>query len=125
MPENYEVNLKLFKFIIYAPTDWQETVALNAAIGNYLTIARKDRSSKNWYMGSATDEQGRIFNVPLIFLTTGKKYLAEIYKDGKDTDWRTNPYSIEILEEEVTSSSVLKIRLAPGGGMAVKFKLVE
>jgi len=63
--------------------------------------------------------------VPLNFLTAGKKYLAEIYKDGEDADWQTNPYSIEIVEEEVTGSSILKIRLAPGGGMAVKFKLVD
>jgi len=125
LPENYEANLKPFKFIIDVPTDWQETVVLNASIGNYLTIARKDRNSEDWFLGSATDEHGRTFNVPLNFLTAGKKYLAEIYKDGEDADWQTNPYSIEIVEEEVTGSSILKIRLAPGGGMAVKFKLVD
>ena len=125
LPENYEANLKPFKFIIDVPTDWQETVVLNASIGNYLTIARKDRNSEDWFLGSATDEHGRTFNVRLNFLTAGEKYLAEIYKDGEDADWQTNPYSIEIVEEEVTGSSILKIRLAPGGGMAVKFKLVD
>ncbi|MCU7504293.1 MAG: glycoside hydrolase family 97 protein [Ignavibacteria bacterium] len=122
MIENYEANPKPFKFIQDVPTDWQDTRVLNASIGNYLTIVRQDRNSRDWYLGSITDEQGRILEAPLGFLEAGEKYVAEIYCDGQNADWRTNPYDIEITEMLVDNSMTLSLRLAAGGGEAIRFR---
>ncbi|MGE5437197.1 MAG: glycoside hydrolase family 97 protein [Syntrophothermus sp.] len=124
LPENYETNLKPFKFIQDVPTDWEKTEVLNAQIGDYLTIVRKDRNSTDWYLGSITDEEARTFEVTLTFLDEGKQYTAEIYADGKDADWKTNPYSIEITQQIVKKSTILKIILAAGGGCAIRFREV-
>ncbi|MGE5437760.1 MAG: glycoside hydrolase family 97 C-terminal domain-containing protein, partial [Syntrophothermus sp.] len=64
------------------------------------------------------------FEVTLTFLDEGKQYTAEIYADGKDADWKTNPYSIEITQKIVKKSTILKINLAAGGGCAIRFREV-
>lgn len=120
LPENYEGNAA-FKFIEDVPTDWEDTKILNASIGEYITTVRKDRNSADWYLGCITNEDQRSFDVRLDFLTPGKKYRAEIYQDGKDANVETNPLPIEISTSEVTSSTVLKLNLAPGGGTAIRF----
>jgi alpha-glucosidase len=120
LPEHY-VNQPAFKFIQDVPCDWDKTIGINAVIGDYVTIARKDRNSDDWYLGSLTDENGRELKVTLSFLDKGRKYRAEIYADGKDADWQKNPLSIDISSKEVTCDSTLDIKLAPGGGYAVRF----
>src|SRR5205085_4325968 len=84
-------------------------------------IARKDRNSENWYLGSVTDENGRTLTVPLSFLTPGKKYRAQIYADGPTADYRGHGKDIVIEERPVTSADTLTLRLAPGGGQAIRF----
>ncbi len=121
LPENYEKRLDLFQFIEDVPADWQDTRVLNASIGDYVTIARQDRHSEDWYLGSITDEQGRVLEAPLSFLSPGKKYTATIYRDGDMADWKTRPYDAVIEDKVVDSSTTLKIRLAPGGGQAIRF----
>jgi alpha-glucosidase len=59
--------------------------------------------------------------VPLSFLDPGRRYRAEIYRDGDDADYRTNPRSIVIEQRTVTSSDRMAMRIAPGGGAAVRF----
>ena len=119
--ENYEGNMAPFQFIKDVPADWQETKVLNGEVGDFVTIARKDRKSENWYLGAITDEQGRSVDVPLGFLTPGKKYRAQIYRDGPDAHYRTNGKDIVIEERVVTSADTLTLRLAPGGGQAIRF----
>lgn len=121
LPENYEANPKPFQFIKDVPTDWSETHVLNGEVGDYVTIARKDRKSENWYVGAVTDEEARTFSVPLAFLTPGKRYRAEIYRDGPGADWKSNPKSIAIEKKVVTSADTLSLALAPGGGQAIRF----
>jgi len=121
LPENYEANLPPFQFIKDVPADWQETVVLNADIANYLTIARKSRSNEDWYLGSITDHAGRALSIDLSFLDVDRKYLAQIYRDGDDADWKTNPYQITIEERLVDSMDVLRLYLAAGGGQAIRF----
>ncbi|HEX9922392.1 MAG TPA: glycoside hydrolase family 97 protein [Anaerolineae bacterium] len=121
-PESYEARREPFQFILDVPTDWQDTQVLDARIADYVTIARQDRNSADWYLGSITDEEGRILEAPLRFLTPGKKYVAEIYRDGEKADWKTNPYHIEIKKVLVDHSTTLRLRLAPGGGQAIRFK---
>lgn len=122
LPENHEKNLPAFKFLLDVPVDWEHTKVLNGEIGEYITITRKDRNSEDWYLGSITNENGRTLEVPLTFLDPCKKYIAEIYADGADADWITNPYSLHIYQVLVDSNTVLKIILANGGGQAIRFR---
>ncbi|PTS88685.1 MULTISPECIES: glycoside hydrolase family 97 protein [unclassified Caulobacter] len=119
--ENYEANPKPFKFIEDVPVDWSESHVLNGEIGDYVTIVRKDRKSDDWYLGAISDEEGRVLTAPLGFLEPGRRYKAQIYRDGDKADWKTAPQDIVIEEREVTSSDVLTLRLAPGGGQAIRF----
>ncbi|MDQ8756786.1 glycoside hydrolase family 97 protein [Sphingosinicella sp. LHD-64] len=118
--ENYEANPRPFQFIRDVPVDWSESLVLNGEIGDYVTIARKDRASENWYLGAVTDEEGRVLNASLGFLTPGRRYRAQIYRDGPNADYRANPGDIAIEERIVTSTDTLTLRLAPGGGQAIR-----
>jgi alpha-glucosidase len=120
LPENYEGH-SAFKFIEDVPTDWDETRIINGAIGKYVTTVRKDRNSSDWYLGSITNEEARTFDVKLDFLKPGKKYKAEIYQDGKDAHVETNPLPVDISTRDVDASSVLPLKLAAGGGTAIRF----
>ena len=119
LPENYEKYLDAFQFIKDVPADWQESIYLEAEPGDYLTIARKDKNSENWFLGAITDEQQRKTEIKLNFLSPNKKYLATIYEDGKDADWEKNPKSYLIKTKTVTSKSKLKLTMAAGGGTAI------
>lgn len=121
LPQNYEANPEPFEFIKAVPTDWEQTEVVHARIGDYVTIARKDRHTEDWYLGSITDENGRVLEASLSFLDPGREYVATIYRDGDDADWKTNPYSITIERKPVTSATKLPLRLAPGGGTAIRF----
>lgn len=121
LPENYEGH-PAFQFILDVPVDWQDTKVLHAEIGDYVTIARQDRNSEDWYIGSITDENERTLETPLTFLEAGQKYVAEIYADGADADWESDPLSIDIYEAVVDSDTVLTLRLAPGGGQAIRIR---
>jgi alpha-glucosidase len=120
LPQNYE-DQPAFQFIEDVPVDWENTIVLNANIGDYVTIARKDRNSDDWYLGSITDENPREFSVLLDFLEGGREYTAQIYADASDADWDTNPYAHVITTQKVTSDQTLEIKLAPGGGQAIRF----
>ena len=122
MPENYEANPRPFEFIKVVPTDWEETEVLHARIGDYVTIVRKDRHSEDWYLGSITDENGRCLEANLSFLDSDRQYVSEIYRDGDDADWEKNPYQMAIENKLVTSRMRLPLRLAPGGGTAIRFR---
>ncbi|MEX1383119.1 glycoside hydrolase family 97 catalytic domain-containing protein, partial [Lutibacter sp.] len=122
--ENYE-NQPAFKFIRDFGVDWQVSKVLNSKIGDYITIVRKEKNSDNWFLGSCTDENKRTLEIELSFLDADKKYFAEIYADGNDADWKTNPQTIKIYSEEVDSKTVLKLKLAAGGGQAIKFSPIN
>jgi alpha-glucosidase len=121
LPENYEANPKPFQFIKDVAVDWDDTRVLAGEVGDLAVIARKQRGSPNWFLGAVGDEQERHFDVPLNFLEPGRTYRAEIYRDGDDADYRTNPRSIVIEQRTVTSKDRMAMRIAPGGGAAVRF----
>jgi alpha-glucosidase len=120
LPENYAPHLDAFQFIEDVPTDWADTRVLEARIGDFVTIARKDRASDDWYLGSKTDGSARAMDVALDFLDPGRTYTATIYRDAADADWQTNPVAYAIETRTVTSANRLTIPLAPGGGLAVR-----
>jgi alpha-glucosidase len=120
-PENYAKYPAEMKFIRDVPTDWQETRVLNGEIGDYVTIARKERGGEGWYVGAVGDEQAREVSFKLDFLTPGTKYKAEIYRDGDDADYRTEKrHSILIESKMLTSADSMNLRIAPGGGFAIR-----
>lgn len=121
LPENY-AGKPAFAFIRDVPTDWERTVVPQAVIGDYCVFARQERDGEDWYLGAVTDEEPRTVEVALSFLTPGRKYTAQIYADGEGADWKTNPYAVEITEREVGADDRLTIRMASGGGCAVRFK---
>jgi alpha-glucosidase len=120
LPENYEGHPAL-TFIEHVPTSWETTRVLNGEIGDFITLVRKDRTSNDWYLGSITDENARSFSFPLEFLDSNCSYRAEIYRDGNDADWKTNPASLAIEARIVKASDVLNVHLAASGGVAVRF----
>jgi alpha-glucosidase len=121
LPENYAANPKAFQFIKDVAVDWDDTRMLGGEVGDYAVIARKQRGSPNWFLGAVGDEQERRVDVALDFLQPGKRYRAEIYRDGDDADYRTNPRSMVIEQRVVTSNDRMELRIAPGGGAAVRF----
>ena len=122
IPENYDRFPDAFQFIKDVPVDWQKSVYLEAEPGQVVTIARKDKNSENWYVGSTVNGAGHNTRLSLDFLTPGKKYEAVIYADGKNADWERNPQSYTITKKTVTSKTVLKMKSAPGGGFAIQLK---
>jgi alpha-glucosidase len=121
LPENYEARLDAFAFIKDVPTDWEFTRVLAGEVGDFVSIARKDRNSDDWYLGSVTDEFGRVLATPLSFLDPGRKYVAQIYRDGDAAHWKSAPFEFTVETREVTSADVLDLRLAAGGGQAIRF----
>lgn len=121
MIENYE-DKPAFSFITSCPTVWSQTVVPHAGIGKYVTIARKDRHSEDWFVGSITNAEARTLSLPLDFLEKGSNYKATVYEDGDGADYRSNPYPVKITELEVTADSVLPLVLAPGGGTAIRIE---
>ncbi|WP_126971062.1 glycoside hydrolase family 97 protein [Xanthomonas sp. BRIP62411] len=121
LPEHYLQHRDAFRFIEDVAVDWDQTRALNGEVGDYVTIARKDRHSRDWFLGSITDEHGRLLQVPLGFLEPGVRYTAQIYRDGDDADYVGNPFAFVREQRQVSSVDTLELRLAPGGGQAIRF----
>ncbi len=125
LPEHYAEHRDAFQFIQDVAVDWAETRVLNGEVGDYVTMARKDRNSEQWFLGSLTDEHGRVLSVPLSFLTPGKTYRAEIYRDGDDAHYVENRFAFAVESHDVTSADTLKMKLAPGGGQAIRLVPVD
>ena len=120
--ENYAKYPKPFQFIKDVPTDWDQTLMINGEPGDYATIARKDRHSDDWYVGSITDENARTLQLPLKFLDPNRKYTAQIYRDGDKAGYKGDArFDIVIESKNVTSADTLALKLAPGGGEAIRF----
>jgi alpha-glucosidase len=124
LPENYE-RQPAFQFIRDVAVDWDTTRVLDGRIGDYVAVARRVRGAQSWFVGAITDEEARTLEVPLSFLTPGRRYIAEIYADGPKANWLTNPLPVTITSRPVTSATRLRMRLAPGGGQAIRIRPVE
>ncbi|WP_409431967.1 glycoside hydrolase family 97 protein [Litorimonas sp. RW-G-Af-16] len=119
--ENYEARPDAFQFIKDVPTDWEQSIALSGEVGDYAVIARKDRNSDDWYVGALTDADARELDVDLNFLGEGL-YEAQIYRDGPEADFETNPYDIVIETKSVTAVDQISLPLGRSGGAAIRFK---
>ena len=124
LPENYEGN-PAFQLIKDVGVDWDTSIVINGEIGDFITIARKERNTDKWFLGSITDENARTLEVSLNFLDADKKYDAIIYSDTEDADWDKNPTAYKIEKKTVTSADSLALKLVPGGGTAISFVPVK
>ena len=125
LPENYEKYADAFQFIKDVPVDWQKSVYLEAEPGRYITIARKDKHSNDWYVGCTAHEGGHTSELLFNFLDKGKKYEATIYADAKDANWKTNPKAYTITKQKVNAKTKLKLTAAQGGGYAISIKEIK
>jgi alpha-glucosidase len=121
LPENYQ-HQPAFQFIRDVAVDWDTTRVIDARIGDYVVVARRERGGQTWFVGAITDEEGRTLDVPLSFLTPGRRYVAEIYADGPSANWLDNPLPLTITRRTVTSAMRLRVVLAPGGGQAIRIR---
>lgn len=120
LPENYDKYPDAFQFIKDVPVEWDDTKILQAEPGDYIAIARKEKDKNNWYIGAITDENARTLSLKLDFLDAGKSYEATIYRDADKANWETAPEAYVIEKRRVNSRTVLNIRLANGGGCAIR-----
>ena len=122
--ENY-ADQPAFQFIRDVAVDWDTTRVIDGKIGDYVIVARRQRGSDSWFIGAISDEEGRTFDVPLSFLSPGKKYVAETYADGPGAHWLTNPLPVTIASRPVDVNTRLRLVLAPGGGQAIRIRLAR
>lgn len=125
LPENYNRFLDAFQFIKDVPVEWTTTKYLEAEPGYYITIARKDKNSNNWFVGNSNGYNARTSTITLDFLEKGKKYEATIYADAADADYKTNPQAYKISKQKVTNKTKLQLRTAAGGGYAISIVEVK
>lgn len=118
-PETYEKFMDAFQFIKDVALDWDDSKYLEAEPGDHVTVARKAKGTNNWFIGSVCGENGYTSAISFDFLDADKVYVATIYADAKDANYKTNPQAYEIRKVVVTKKSKLSQRLAPGGGLAI------
>ena len=125
LPEHYERFMDAFQFIKDVAIDWDESVYLEAEPGDYITVARKEKGSNNWFVGNVNGNSSRLSNIKFDFLEKGKKYVATIYADAKNAHYKTNPQAYTIKKKNMTSKSKLSQLSVPGGGYAISIKEVK
>ena len=118
-PENYEKHLDAFQFIKDVALDWDKSIYLEAEPMEYITAARKAKGSSSWFVGSVTGMKPHNSTLRLDFLDKGKTYVATVYADAPDADYKTNPQAYTITKGLVTAKSVLKLHSVAGGGYAI------
>lgn len=120
LPENYERFADAFTFIKEVPVDWSDSRYLEAEPARYITVARRDKNSDDWFIGAITDENAREAIIDFSFLPSDGKYEVTIYEDAPDAHWKENPQAYRIRKQTVTNKTKMKQYLAPGGGAAMK-----
>ena len=125
LPENYMRFPDAFQFIEDVPVEWRDSKYLEAEPARYITVARLDKNSDDWYVGAITDGNAREALIDFSFLTPGRDYEATIYADAPDADWETNPQAYAISTKKVNSKTKIKQFLAPGGGAAIRVKPIR
>ncbi len=122
LPEHYEQHLDAFQFIKDVPLEWERSVYLEAEPMEYVTIARKDKNSDEWYVGSTAGTADRKSTISLSFLEPGRKYDATIYAEAPDANTVDGQQRYKITHKTVTSKSKLTLNALAGGGYAISIK---
>ena len=125
LPETYEKYLDAFQFIKDVGLDWQTSLVLEAEPGDFITYARKEKGSHNWFVGRTNDEESRTSNISFSFLDKDKDYIVTLYSDAKNAHYKTNPKAYQIKKYRVNHKSKLSQYCAPGGGYAISIVPVK
>ena len=114
-PVKYRANSDCARFIAGVPTVWDETVALDGKVSEYISIAR--RSGDVWYIGALTNWTARELDLDLSFLPAGE-YEVEIYQDGVNAYKFASDY--KKCEMKLPADKKLRAAMASGGGWVAK-----
>ncbi|GHA37697.1 glucan 1,4-alpha-glucosidase SusB [Salinimicrobium marinum] len=125
LPENYMRFMDAFQFIKDVGVDWDESIYLEAEPGDYVTVARKEKGTNDWFVGNVNGETPRTSKISFDFLEKGKTYVATIYSDAKDAHYKDNPQAYKIRKVVVNNRSELSQRSVPGGGYAISILEAE
>jgi len=120
--EHYEANPEPLQFIKDVGVDWEKSIVLNGEVGDYVTIARKEKGTGNWFVGGITDENSVSLKLDFDFLDKNQDYEAILYKDSSNAHWDNNPLDILIEKLDLNNQSSLDVQLAEGGGFALSLK---
>ncbi|OGD19721.1 MAG: hypothetical protein A2Y69_06790 [Candidatus Aminicenantes bacterium RBG_13_59_9] len=116
-PSNYEREPDAMAFLSKVPTVWDETRVLEARVGDYVVVAR--RNGKDWYVGAMTDWTPRRIEISLDFLDE-REYEAELFSDGPNAARHAGDLKRE--SARLKKGDRLAITMAPGGGFAARLK---
>ncbi len=119
-PTQYYRDPDCMKFLGPVPSVWDDTVVLDAKVGDFVAIAR--RNGNDWYIGAMTDWTPREKVLDLAFLNSGK-FSALIFQDGVNAARYASDY--KMLEQVVSPADKLTIKLAPGGGWVARLTPVQ
>ena len=117
-PTNYDREEECTEFIATIPTVWEQTIAMNGEIGKYITMAR--RKGDVWYVGSLTNWDARTLTLDLSFLGAGR-WKAEMFHDGVNANRLASDYQKTVTD--IPASRKLTVKMAQGGGCALKIYL--
>ncbi len=117
LPENYQKHMDAFQFIKDVPVEWERSVYLEAEPMEYVTVARKDKNSDSWFVGSTAGDDARESRISLSVLEPGRKYTATIYADDPTSK---TPYTITT--RKVNSKTNLRLKAFTGGGYAITIR---
>jgi hypothetical protein len=124
LPEHYKNN-PAFQFVKDVVTDWEDSKLLAGKIGDFVVMARKARNTNDWFIGAVTDENAREIEISLDFLESGKNYTAQVYADDNDAHYISNPMAVKLDSFIVENGAKMKMKLAAGGGQAIRLKVVS
>ena len=112
-PQYYEQEAECTSFIASVPTVWDETIALDGKVGEYIVIAR--RKGDTWYIGGICGQKSCTAEIDLTRFGTSE-WTAEIFADGVNADRHAEDYRRTV--SPVSGS--LRLKMAPGGGFALR-----
>jgi alpha-glucosidase len=119
-PTIYMKEQECTDYIAKVPTVFDETVALDGKVSEYVAIAR--RKGTTWFAGAMTNWDAREMSIDLSFLGEGT-YRAILFSDGVNVGKDGTDYNKTVTT--VTAKDKLNVSLATGGGWAARFEKVN
>ncbi|KLE33701.1 alpha-glucosidase [Aurantiacibacter gangjinensis] len=124
IPENIAAWPRALDFVQRVGVDWEESLLLDGAVGEYAVIARQVREDSTWFVGGTTDEQPRDTTITLDFLDPGAEYLATIWEDGEGADGMGDDrHAMNVRTVTVRQGDTLDVHMARAGGFAIEIAL--
>ncbi len=119
LPEHYELYADAFEFIRRVPVDWSQSIYLAAEPARYVTVARREKHTPNWFVGDKCGAEGHEITIPLTFLDPTLTYECTIYSDPPEAPFEHAPDRYVVEQRTERSTDSLTIKSAPGGGCAI------